>query len=73
MLDKNHHLVRAGQVFLGDKGFANKDFERSIAEDLGTHLIKPDGKDEKPRLGKLGGIRQYIESVFDTPKGRLTL
>ncbi|GAP60755.1 transposase [Arthrobacter sp. Hiyo1] len=28
---------------------------------------------EAPRLGKLGGTRQWIESVFDTLKGQLTL
>ena len=25
------------------------------------------------RFGKLGGIRQWVESVFDTMKGQLTL
>jgi hypothetical protein len=73
LLEKDHHLVRAGQVILGDKGFAGKDFERFITEDLGAHLIRPDRKDEKPRFGKLGGIRQWIESVFDTLKGQHTL
>lgn len=73
LLKKDHNLVRAGQVILGDKGFAGKDFERFITEDLGAHLIRPDRKDEKPRFGKLGGIRQWIESVFDTLKGQLTL
>ena len=32
------------------------------------HLIRPDRKDEKPRFGNVGGIRQWIESVFDTLK-----
>lgn len=73
LLENDHHLVRAGQVILGDKGFAGKDFERFITEDLGAHLIRPDRKDEQPRFGKLGGIRQWIESVFDTLKGQLTL
>ncbi|MDQ0673467.1 hypothetical protein QFZ36_001028 [Pseudarthrobacter siccitolerans] len=73
LLEKDHHLVRAGQVILGDKGFAGKDFERFITEDLGAHLIRPDRKDEKPRFGKLGGIQQWIESVFDALKGQLTL
>jgi hypothetical protein len=73
LLERDHHLVRAGQVILGDKGFAGRDFERFISEDLGAHLIRPDRKDEKPRFGKLGGIRQWIESVFDTLKGQLTL
>jgi hypothetical protein len=37
------------------------------------HLIRPDRKDEKPRFGNFGGIRQWIESVFDTLKGQLRL
>ena len=37
------------------------------------HLIRPDRKDEKKRFGKLGGIRQWVESDFDTLKGQLTL
>lgn len=73
LLRHDHHLIKAGQVILGDKGFAGRDFERFITDDLGAHLIRPDRKDEKPRFGKLGGIRQWIESVFDTLKGQLTL
>lgn len=73
MLEQGHHLVLDGQVILGDKGFAGKDFERFISEELGATLIRPDRKDEKPRFGKLGGIRQWIESVFDTLKGQLGL
>lgn len=73
LLEHDHHLIQAGQVILGDKGFAGRDFERFITDDLGAHLIRPDRKDEKPRFGKLGGIRQWIESVFDTLKGQLGL
>lgn len=73
LLEHDHHLIRAGQVILGDKGFAGREFERFITEDLHAHLIRPDRKDEKPRFGKLGGIRQWIESVFDTLKGQLGL
>ena len=32
-------------------------------------LYQPDRRDEKPRCGKLGGIRQWVESVFDTMRG----
>lgn len=73
LLEHDHHLIRAGQVILGDKGFAGRDFEAFISEDLGATLIRPDRKDEKPRFGRLGGIRQWIESVFDTLKGQLGL
>lgn len=73
LLRHDHHLIREGQVILGDKGFAGRDFEAFITENLGVTLIRPDRKDEKPRFGNFGGIRQWIESVFDTLKGQLTL
>jgi hypothetical protein len=73
LLTNDHQLIRAGQVILGDKGFAGRDFERFINEDLGATLVRPDRKDEKPRFGRFGGIRQWIESIFDTLKGQLGL
>jgi hypothetical protein len=73
MLEHDHHLIRRGQVILGDKGFAGRDFEAFITDQLGATLIRPDRKDEKPRFGRFGGIRQWIESVFDTLKGQLGL
>lgn len=73
LLTRDHHLVAAGQVILGDKGFAGRQFERFINEDLGAHLVRPDRKDEAPRFGAFGGIRQWVESVFDTLKGQLGL
>jgi hypothetical protein len=73
MLEHDRHLIRPGQVIVGDKGFVGKDFEAFITNELGAELIRPDRRDEKPRFGKLGGIRQWVESVFDTLKGQLTL
>ncbi|GHG59954.1 hypothetical protein GCM10012320_34320 [Sinomonas cellulolyticus] len=73
LLDHDRHLLRPGQVIVGDKGFAGAEFESFLTEQLGVSLIRPDRKDEKPRFGKLGGIRQWVESVFDTLKGQLTL
>ena len=73
MLDHDRHLIQPGQVIIGDKGFAGKQFEDFVTNDLGAHLIRPDRKDETPRFGKLGSIRQWVESVFDTLKGQLTL
>lgn len=73
MLEHDHHLIQDGQVILGDKGFAGREFEAFVTEHLGAHLIRPDRKDEKPRFGDFGGIRQWIESVFDTLKGQLGL
>lgn len=73
LLERDHQLIRAGQVILGDKGFAGRDFEAFIRDDLGAHLIRPDRKDETPRFGRLAGQRQWIEAIFDTLKGQLTL
>ena len=73
MLDHDRHLIQPGQVIIGDKGFAGKQFEDFVTNELGAHLIRPDRKDETPRFGKLGSIRQWVESVFDTLKGQLTL
>jgi hypothetical protein len=30
LLERDHHLVRAGQVIIGDKGCAGRDFEAFI-------------------------------------------
>lgn len=73
MLDHDRHLITTGQILVGDKGFAGREFEDFVTDQLGVQLIRPDRKDEKPRFGKLGGIRQWVESVFDTLKGQLTL
>jgi hypothetical protein len=41
--------------------------------DLDANVVRPDRKDEPVRYGALGAIRQWIESVFWTCKGQLTL
>ena len=73
LLERDHHLIRAGQVILGDKGFAGKEFETFIHDQLGAHLVRPDRKNEPARFGKLVRYRQWIEAIFDTLKGQLTL
>ncbi len=73
LLERDCQLIRAGQVILGDKGFAGREFEAFVHHDLGAHLIRPDRKDEPKRFGKLARCRQWIEAVFDTLKGQLTL
>jgi Transposase DDE domain len=65
-------LLRSGMVILGDKGVAGRAFEQLVAE-LGTRLVRPDRADEPRRFGKLGGVRQWIEAIFDTLKGQLGL
>jgi hypothetical protein len=73
LLEHDRHLVRTGQVILGDKGFAGRDFETFVRDELGAHLVRPDRKGEPARFGKLARSRQWIEAVFDTLKGQLTL
>ena len=73
LLERDHHLIRAGQVLVGDKGFAGREFEQFLTVEVGLHLIRPDRKDETPRFGKVARYRQWIEAIFDTLKGQLTL
>ena len=61
-----------GTIILGDKGFAGRAFHRHV-QGLGARLVRPDRKDEPARFGSLGGMRQWIESVFDTLKDQLAL
>jgi hypothetical protein len=65
-------VLEPGQTVIADKGFAGAEFEHHVAS-LGGRLLRPDRKDEQPRHGSLGGIRQWIESVFDTLKDQLSL
>jgi hypothetical protein len=57
---------------IADKGFAGAEFEQHIAS-LGGLLLRPDRRNEQPRFGSLGGIRQWTESTFDTRKDQLSL
>jgi len=66
-------LLHGEEIFITDKGFAGAEFEQFIAEALGAQLIRPDRRDEQPRFGALGGIRQWIESINDTLKGQFSL
>src|SRR3954453_974322 len=69
MLDR---VDLAGYTVMADKGFAGADFEQHMAA-LGARFLRPDRKDEPRRHGSLGPVRQWIESVFWTCKGQLTL
>jgi Transposase DDE domain len=65
-------LLQGGELIVGDKGFAGEEFEQIVAS-LDAELIRPDRRDERPRFGSLGGLRQWIESVIDTLKGQFSL
>lgn len=67
-----HDPPRPGSVVLADKGYAGAEFEQHLST-LGVDLIRPDRRDEKPRFGPLRGARQWIEAIFDTTKGQLSL
>jgi hypothetical protein len=69
MLDR---VDLTGYTVMADKGFAGADFEQHMAA-LGARFMRPDRKDEPRRHGSLGPVRQWIESVFWTCKGQLTL
>ena len=61
-----------GYTVIADKGFAGEDFE-ALMRELRAIFLRPDRKGEKPRFGRLGGMRQWIESIIDTAKGQLSL
>jgi hypothetical protein len=61
-----------GYTVMADKGFAGEEFEQAMAG-LGARFLRPDRRGESQRNGTLGPVRQWIESVFWTCKGQLTL
>lgn len=61
-----------GYTVIADKGFAGEEFE-ALMRELGALFLRPDRKDEQPRFGGLGGVRQWVESIIDTIKGQLSL
>jgi Transposase DDE domain len=64
--------LRPGLILIGDKGFAGRQFEDLVTTGFGLHLVRPDRRDEAPRHGPIGWIRQWIESVNDTSKASWT-
>jgi len=55
------------------QGLRRAEFEDLASSGFGLHLVRPDRRDEAPRHGSIGWIRQWIESVNDTLKGQLDL
>ena len=72
LLQREHHLIRTGQILLADKGFSGREFKQ-LTDTLGLRLMRPDRRDETYRNGNLGGVRQWIESVNQSLKGQLDL
>lgn len=60
------------ELVIGDKGFAGAEFEQIVGQ-LAAGFLRPDRKNEPRRHGNLGGIRQWIESIIQTTKGKLSL
>jgi hypothetical protein len=65
-------VLQPGETVICDKGFAGAEFEQHVRA-LGGTILRPDRRDEQPRFGSLGGIRQRIESIIDTLKDQLSL
>ena len=61
-----------GCTVIGDKGLSGAAIEELVAG-LGGIFLRPDRKDEAPRFGNLGGVRQWIEAIFDQLKDQLSL
>jgi hypothetical protein len=61
-----------GEVVIGDKGYAGRDFAAAVDE-LEATIIRPARKDEPDNGLHLAPIRQRIESIFWTCKDILTL
>jgi Transposase DDE domain len=61
-----------GEVLLGDKNYAGREFAAKV-DQLGATIVRPRRKDEAGQGPHLAPIRQRIESIFWTCKDLLTL
>jgi len=61
-----------GEIVIGDKGYAGRDFAAAVGE-LQATIVRPARKDEPDSSIHLAPIRQRIESIFWTCKDILTL
>ena len=52
--------LRPGLTLIGDKGFAGRDFEALLAQGYELRFLRPDRRDEAPRHGSIGWIRQLL-------------
>ena len=65
--------IKEAADLIGDKGFAGHEFEQLVTASFRLSLVRPDRRDEVPRHGSIGWIRQWIESTGGTLKGQLSL
>jgi hypothetical protein len=72
-LARDTGALHEGMIVLADKGLAGRELERYAAEEIKVLLVRPDRTDERYRYGNLGGMRQWVESVYDTAKDQLAL
>jgi hypothetical protein len=74
LLDRSRRggLLTGGELIIGDKGLAGAEFEQIVAS-LDAAFARPDRKDERPRFGSLGGMRQWIEAIINQTKDTLSL
>jgi hypothetical protein len=61
-----------GEIVIGDKGYAGRDFAAAVGE-LQATIVRPARKDEPANGLHLAPIRQRVESIFWTCKDILTL
>ena len=61
-----------GEILIGDKGYAGREFAAAVAE-LDATIVRPSRKNEADNGIHLAPIRQRIESIFWTCKDILTL
>jgi hypothetical protein len=61
-----------GEVLLGDKNYAGREFAANVAQ-LGATILRPCRRDERTTKPHLAPMRQRIESIFWTCKELLTL
>jgi hypothetical protein len=61
-----------GEILLGDKGYAGREFA-AVLDQLEATILRPARKDEPEDAIHLAPIRQRVESIFWTCKDILTL
>jgi Transposase DDE domain len=64
--------LRGGETIIADKGYAGVEFAQAVGHHR-ARLVRPNRKDEPGQAPRISGLRQRIESIFDTFKDILSL